>query len=190
VDPARRLLGAQPDAPRRGPVLRLLHRLCRELVWPLVWVMDLGRRFGAVLLRTEYTLTGACHRRGACCHHVLLEWSPLLDRHPWLARLVLWKMTRFYSFFDRGYVWEVQDGLMARVLGCHALRPDGLCGEHRIRPMICRSYPELPITGRPVLLSGCGFGFARRDGQATPTDADGRPLVQLPRRRVEPPDPG
>ena len=85
--------------------------------------MDLGRRFGSILLRTEYKVAGACKRRGACCHHILLEWSPMLDRFPWLGKLVLWKLTRFYSFYDKGYSWEIQDGFIARVLGCHALTP-------------------------------------------------------------------
>lgn len=179
---ARTFFGAQPDPPERGPIARAFRRAARELVWVFVWTLNLGRRFGAVLLRTEYVLAGQCDRRGACCHHVLLEWSPLLDRHPWLGRIVLWKMTRFYSFFDRGYTWEVEDGLMARVLGCHALLPDGRCGEYRTRPFICRAYPEVPLVGKHPLLSGCGYRFARRDGRPDPErveDTDGAPLVRI-----------
>lgn len=182
MDPARELLRAHPDPPRRGPALRLFVRVLREVAALFVGVMDLGRRFGAHLLRTEYVRAGRCHERGACCHHILFEWSPWFDRFPWLGRLVLFKMTRFYSFFDRGYVWEIEEGLMARVLGCHALRPDGRCGEYRIRPLICRAYPELPIVGKPLLLEGCGFHFVRRDGRAEAVDLDGQPLVQIGRR--------
>lgn len=186
ADDARSLMGAQPDAPRRGLVRRALHRVARELVWILVEIMDLGRRFGQILLRTEYKVDGGCKKRGACCHHILLEWSPILDRYPLLGRLVLWKLTRFYRLYDRGYTWEVEDGLMARVLGCHALLPDGRCGEHRIRPMFCRTYPELPILGKPAVLKGCGYSFVRRDGRPEQAPPAGEALVQLRRKRLEP----
>ena len=136
-----------------------------------------------MILRSEHRLGGACKKRGACCQHILLEWSPWLERFPILGRLVLWKYTRLYSFYDKGYSWELEDGFIARVLGCHALRPDGLCGEHRIRPMVCRSYPEIPLIGRPMLLKGCGYQIVRRDGAPEP-ETEG--LVQIRRRRLDP----
>jgi Fe-S-cluster containining protein len=183
VDEARRILGALPDPPRRGPIGRAVRRVLREIMWIFIVVMDLGRRFGAVLLRTEYVVEGACKKRGACCHHILLTWTPLLDRFPFLARIVLWKYTRLYSFFDRGYSWEVEEGFLARVMGCHALLPDGRCGEHRLRPLVCRAYPELPLLGKPMVLKGCGYHFARRDGRAEEPPKE--ELVQI-RRRLEP----
>jgi hypothetical protein len=109
----------------------------------------------------------------------LLEWTPLLDAHPWLARLILFKMTRIYNFYDRGYTWEVEQGFMARVLSCHSLQPDGSCGEYRIRPLICRTYPELPLIGKPMVLKGCGYTFARRDRSPEPDEG----LVQIGRLR-------
>ncbi|MEL7368826.1 MAG: hypothetical protein AAFN74_07935 [Myxococcota bacterium] len=158
-------MGAQPDPPQRSWAARVRRRIGRELVLPFVRLTELGHRFGRFLLRTEYRVGGGCDKRGACCHHILMEWSPWLDRFPWLGRIVLWKLTRFYSFYDKGYTWEVQDGLLVRVLGCHALLPDGRCGEYRLRPLFCRTYPEVPLTGRPMVLSGCGYRFERRDGQ-------------------------
>jgi hypothetical protein len=175
-------MGAQPDAQPRGIVLRIVRRILREAVFVFVVIMDLGRRFGQVLLKSEYKVAGGCQKRGACCHHVLLEWSPILDRHPLLARLVLWKLTRLYSFYDRGYTWEVEDGLMARVLGCHALLPDGRCGEYRTRPLFCRSYPELPLLGKPMVLKGCGYSFVRRDGKPEEVVEASETLVQIGRR--------
>lgn len=143
--------------------------------------MDLGRRFGQILLRTEYKVAGGCKKRGACCHHVLLQWYPILDRWPVLGRIVLWKYTRLYSFYDRGYTWEIEDGLMGRVLGCHALQPDGSCGEYRVRPLVCRSYPELPLLGKPMVLKGCGYRFVRRDGGQDET-IETESLIQIGRR--------
>lgn len=157
-------MGAHPDAPRRALPVRIVRRLAREIVRLLVLLLELGHRTGRILLRTEYTVEGGCKQRGACCHHILLEWSPLLDRFPFLGKVVLWKLTRFYDFYDKGYSWEVQDGLLVRVLGCHALREDGRCGAYRLRPLFCRTYPEVPLTGRPLVLKGCGYSFARRDG--------------------------
>ena len=187
VDPARALLGAHPDPVPRGFILRAVRRILREWMYVFVLILDLGRRFGTRLLQTEYKLSGACDRRGACCHHVLLEWSPLFDRFPFLGRLVLWKYTRLYSFFDRGYTWEIQPGLMARVLGCHALKDDGSCGEYRTRPLICRAFPELPLTGKPLLLNGCGYRFERRDGKKEEFIEAEENLVRLGGLRRRPP---
>ena len=181
LDPARRVLGAQPDPPPLSLPTKILRRVLREMVWVLVLTVDLGRRFGAIIFRSDHKLAGGCKKRGACCQHILLEWSPWLDRFPRIGRLVLWKYTRLYSFFDRGYTWEIEDGFMARVLGCHALQSDGSCGEHRIRPLVCRTYPEIPLVGRPMLLKGCGYKIVRRDGTPEKED-DG--LVQIRPRRL------
>jgi hypothetical protein len=180
MDASRRMMGAQPDAPKHSLPFRIVHRLAREAVWPIVLLLSAGHRFGRVLLRTEYRVDGGCTQRGACCQHVLLEWSPTLEKYGFLARLVLWKLTRFYNFYDKGYTWEVQDGLLVRVLGCHALREDGRCGEYRLRPLFCRTYPEVPLTGRPMVLKGCGFRFKRRDGTEEPEPEE--ELVQIGRR--------
>ncbi len=180
MDAARELMRAQPDPPRRGPLRRFVRRVAREVVAPIVRLTELGHRFGRVLLSTEYVVQGGCKKRGVCCRHILLEWSPLLDRFPILARLVLWKMTRFYSFYDKGYTWEAADGLLVRVLGCHALTDEGTCGEYRLRPLFCRTYPEVPLTTRPLVLRGCGYEFARRDGQ--PEQPSDEQLIQIGRR--------
>jgi hypothetical protein len=183
MDAARRTLGAHPDPPHRSWPVRALRRVVRELTWIIVLTTDLGRRAGSFLFRSEYVLASGCTKRGACCHHILLEWSPWFERWPWLGRMLLWKYTRLYSFYDKGYTWEIEDGFMARVLGCHALRSDGLCGEHRTRPLVCRTYPELPLVGRPMLLKGCGYKVARRDGR--PEADEG--LVQIGRpKRLDP----
>jgi Fe-S-cluster containining protein len=181
VDEARRILGAEPDPPPRTLLQRAAVRAVREVLWVFIVIMNAGRRFGDVLLQKEYRLAGACHARGACCHHILLEWSRWFERFPLLGKLVLWKYTRIYRFFDRGYSWEIEEGLIGRVLGCHALLPDGRCGEYRLRPLICRSYPETPLMGRHPLLTGCGFRFERRDGKDAPDD-EGLVQIGAPRR--------
>ena len=174
MDDARARLQANPDPRHRGPIRRFARRCVREIMWPFLLLLEAGHRFGRVLLRTEYVVQGGCRKRGACCHHILMEWTPLLDRYPWLGRLALWKMTRLYSFYDKGYSWEVQDGLQVRVLGCHALQADGKCGEYRTRPLFCRTYPEVPLTGRPRVLRGCGYRFVKREPGNEPEE-----LVQL-----------
>ena len=169
MDDARALMRAHPDPPTRNILERILRRLAREALWGFIKLLEAGHRFGRFLLRTEYKVEGGCKKRGACCQHILVEWSGWLDRFPWFGRLVLFKLTRIYSFYDKGYTWEVQDGLLVRVLGCHALEADGSCGEYRLRPLFCRTYPEVPLTGRPMVLKGCGYRFTRRDGAAEPT---------------------
>ena len=170
-------MGATSDPPRRGGVTHALLRIVREAISPFIWLMAQGHRFGRVLLRTEYRLTGTCRQRGACCQHILIEWSPVLERHRWLGHLMIWKHTRLYSFYDKGFTWEVQEGLHFRVLGCRALREDGRCGEYRLRPLFCRTYPQVPLIGRPHILRGCGYRGVSRDGEGAPVV--GSELVQL-----------
>ncbi len=172
-------MGAQPDPPVRNLPARWLRSVGRWSLLPIILLLEGGHRFGRILLRTEYTVTDGCKQRGACCQHILMEWSTWLDRFPILGRLALWKLTRFYSFFDRGYSWEVQEGLLVRVLGCHAVLPDGRCGEYRTRPLICRTYPEVPLSTPPMVLKGCGYGFKRRDGTKVEPD-----LVQIGSSRI------
>lgn len=167
-------IATQAPAPR--PLSRG-HRLIRIAMSGVIRLMEAGHRFGRWLLQTEYVVDGGCQVRGDCCHHILMEWSGLLDRSALLRRLALWKLTRFYSFYDKGYSWEVQEGLLVRVLGCRALGDDGRCQEYEIRPLFCRTYPQVPLIGRPLVLRGCGYHFHRRDGE--PEEPDGETLVQI-----------
>lgn len=112
--------------------------------------------------------------RGNCCHYVLMEWDPLMDRWPWLGRFWMWWYTEIHGFYPRGFDVENVDGRVARVMGCRHLQPDGRCGEYRLRPSICRQWPRIEYTSVPYVLKGCGYlAVPRRpddDGEAAPPE--------------------
>lgn len=146
------------------PLFKPLYWSLRAWVAVFVTLKEYGSRFGHILLQSEYEIKTGCKKRGVCCEFILFEWSELFDKYPWLGRIALFKSTRFYRFFDRGYAWELEDGTLVRVLGCHALRKDGLCGEYFFRPSICRTYPLLPLLGKPATMKGCGYTYKKRHG--------------------------
>lgn len=161
---ARMFSPSRPAPPKESLFSRLLRRILCELSLPWVRIAELGHRFGRVLLQTEYRVTGQCKKRGRCCEHILVPVSDGWGLSRLASRVAMWRLTRMHRFFDRGLVWEVRPGILMRVMGCHAVLPDGRCGEYRLRPLFCRTYPELPLIGRPKLERGCGYRFEPRHG--------------------------
>lgn len=105
----------------------------------------------------HYRVEGGCLQRGNCCHYILMEWDPLMERWPWLGRFWLWWYTQIHGFYLRDFDLENTDGRVARVMGCRHLGQDGRCKSYRLRPAICRQWPRREYAGKPFLLKGCGY---------------------------------
>lgn len=127
----------------------------RVLLWPFVALDDAVQRLVQRFLRPQWTLQGACHRRGACCRHVLIAIPAVLDRHPRLRRWVLAYFTQVQGFYEHAFAVEL-DGDAVTSMGCRYLLPGGSCAHHHLRPGICRRYPH-SSGAPPNLLPGCGF---------------------------------
>ena len=127
---------------------------------PLAWLVHLGEHLFQRLRRPQYTLSGRCHARGNCCHHILAELPGVVGgRNPFRALSLLWA-TEFHGFFLRSFSAELDDGSHAQVFGCRYLQPNGRCAHYWLRPMVCRLYPH-SSSHAPSLLEGCGYHLAR-----------------------------
>jgi Fe-S-cluster containining protein len=53
-------------------------------------------------------------------------------------------------------------------MGCRYLKQDGSCSHYRLRPSICRTWPQIEYFGHPRILKGCGFKATPRDPNFDP----------------------
>ncbi len=119
-----------------------------------------------------YRIEGGCKMRGNCCHYILMEWDPLMDRWPWLGRFWMWWYTQIHGFYPRGFDVENVDGRVARVMGCRHLQEDGRCGEYRLRPSLCRQWPRIEYAAAPYVLKGCGYIPVSRNPERNTQEGD------------------
>lgn len=142
----------------------------RALVLPFVWLDLAAQRLVRFFFKTPYKQEGACHRRGNCCHYIVI-FAPLNI----LTKLYYLWNTQINGFFARHPEPMEVGGQKVIILGCRYLQKNGSCGHHRMRPMICREWPRIEYFGKPVMLKGCGFKAVPRDPSFDPypqTDED------------------
>jgi hypothetical protein len=124
-------------------------------MWPFVALDAAVQGMVQRLLRPQWTLEGACHRRGACCRNVLLSMPAQVDRHPRLRKLVMVYFTQVQGFHEHAFSVDV-DGEPVASMGCRYLMDTGSCAHHHLRPGVCRRYPH-SLGAPPNLLPGCGY---------------------------------
>lgn len=107
----------------------------------------------------RYRITGACKKRGECCHHIFFPWYSRYDKIPFFKVIILWWFTRIYDFYEKRFSYEESDKMRYIVFGCHNLQEDGKCADYFLRPRVCRNYPRETFFQKPVLLKGCGFSI-------------------------------
>ena len=124
----------------------------RIFLFPFMMIDLVMQRFARFLIPPPFKQVGKCHQRGACCHYILFP----RVRGPIGWGLKFWA-TQINGFFLREKQVHYYNGKPMQVYGCRYLRKDGKCGIHRLRPTICRKWPNLSAFGRPATLRGCGF---------------------------------
>ncbi|MDN3508166.1 MAG: hypothetical protein P0S94_04515 [Simkaniaceae bacterium] len=124
----------------------------RILLFPFM-MLDIGvQNIAQWIIRPPFKRVGKCHQRGACCHYILFP----RVKGPVGWGLKFWA-TQINGFFLREKQIHYHEGKVMQVYGCRYLRKDGKCGNHRLRPTICRKWPNFAAFGRPQALRGCGF---------------------------------
>ena len=124
----------------------------RFLVSPFLLIDIAMQKMARKIITPPYKWTGACKKRGACCHFILIEKAPGI-----LGKLyLLWHM-EINGFFPRQKASLLDGKKKYQVMGCRYLKKNGKCGSYRSRPLICRKWPMLMTMGRPETLKGCGF---------------------------------
>lgn len=147
---------SQPPPPPHGILKQWLPGWIRwpirVLMLPFVW-LDLGAQWIArKIVPPPWEQEGECKQRGNCCFYILL---------PAPTGPITWLFYQWYTqvqgFYPRKLEPVEAEGKQMMVMGCRYLQPDGRCGHHRLRPMLCREWPIIRHFGRPRILKGCGF---------------------------------
>lgn len=135
----------------------------RVFMLPFV-VLDLtAQRIARLFFKTPYRQVGECLKRGNCCYYILF---PAPDH--FLAKIFYFWHTEINGFFQRESKQIHLDETSYVVMGCRYLKEDGSCGHYRLRPTICRAWPQIEIFGPPRYLRGCGFKAVPRDKNFDP----------------------
>lgn len=157
-----------PPPPPQGGVPR--QKIPGWIRWPIrvfmipFVLLDLAaQRFARLFFKTPYKQTGECTQRGNCCHYILFPAPTCL-----LTKIsYLWN-TEINGFFPRELKYHQIEKEKFIVMGCRYLQPDGRCSHYRLRPSICRTWPQIEYFGRPRVLKGCGFKAVPRDKNFDP----------------------
>ena len=149
---------SQPQPPIQGIPKQWLPNWVRRAVqwvcYPVVILDFTAQKIARLLVRPPFKRVGRCKRRGNCCHYVVMK----------RTRGVLGVLERFWAtqingFYFRNQVPVDYQGKKVHLMGCRYLKKDGSCGNYRLRPMICRTWPIVEHFGWPRLLKGCGFTY-------------------------------
>jgi len=107
------------------------------------------------ILRKKYFRKGSCKRCGACCSRIYVshgkhtidteeEFESLRDKYP------------FYSYLSV----EGKDDIGLIFSCCNFDAEKHICKIHKMRPGICRRYPDEFVFSMGACLSdGCGYSF-------------------------------
>ncbi len=133
---------------------RWMGKMLKYYLLPFAW-LDIGaERVAKKIIKPPFKRTGACKKRGTCCHHILL---PHIKGVP--GKLVYWWYTQVHGFFPRFKEPKWYRGKRIHVMGCSYLKKDGSCGQYRLRPVVCRKWPFIERFAHPEVLRGCGFSY-------------------------------
>jgi Fe-S-cluster containining protein len=130
----------------------------RALFLPLVLLDLFAQRIARQLIRPPFKQAGACKKRGACCHYILLPVSKGL-----FGKLFYFWNTQILGFYRRLDGTFESEGHKVIVMGCRYLSKTGKCTRYALRPAVCRKWPMIEYFGYPRILKGCGFKAVYRD---------------------------
>lgn len=132
--------------------------------WPLrvfflPWVLLdlLAQRIARTFIKPPYQKVGACKKRGACCHYILIP----ISKGIFGKLYYLWN-TQILGFYKRdNNIYQFEKNKV-HVMGCRYLK-EGKCSRYRLRPAVCRKWPLIEYFGYPRILKGCGFQAIHRE---------------------------
>lgn len=135
----------------------------RVLFLPFV-VFDLWiQKWVSKFFKTPYKSEGGCNKRGNCCYFILIP-APTT----FFTKLYYFWHTQINGFYPRQKQTLPVDKEHLVILGCRYLSKEGKCNHHRLRPSICRQWPQIEYFGRPKILKGCGYRAVPRDKNFDP----------------------
>ncbi|NGX31201.1 MAG: hypothetical protein K940chlam8_00566 [Chlamydiae bacterium] len=156
VDGIMESIETRPPVPKIGIYKQkmpgFLRFLMRLVIVPFVTIDIKMQKLARKIVRPPHKWVGACKRRGACCHYILIE-----KRASFFGRFYLWWHQEINGFYPRSHETLKSEGRDYLVMGCRYLKENNKCGRYFLRPLVCRKWPHLHRFGYPEVLRGCGF---------------------------------
>lgn len=128
-------------------LLRFLLRLIRDIDGLFTYLTTF-------FLKSRYTFTGQCKKRGVCCKNIAIYLSQGFWDSVLLTKLAIWWYTFVYSF----ELISTEPSHRILVFRCNYLKNNS-CSIYRRRPFICRNYPMARYFSKPNILPGCGYNI-------------------------------
>lgn len=142
----------------------------RAIFLPFVLLDLAAQKFVRFFIKPPYKQVGGCNQRGNCCFFIIIP-----EPKGWLTRLYYYWNTEINGFYPRHPEPMDVDGDKVKVMGCRYLQKDGRCSHYRLRPTICREWPQIEYFGPPKILKGCGFHAVPRKKDVDPYPQDKQP---------------
>ena len=143
----------------------------RAVIMPFVTLDIWAQRIARLFFKTPYKQEGGCLQRGNCCYFIFFP-----EPSDWLSKLFYYWNIEINGFYPRDSKPMQIGEDNFRVMGCRYLGEDGRCGNYRLRPAICRTWPKIEYFGRPKVLKGCGFKAVPRDKNFDPFPQEEPPI--------------
>lgn len=111
------------------------------------------------LLRRKYYRNGICKRCGACCSRIYVRHA----KHTISSEKEFEKLRYLHPFYSYLKI-EGKDEIGLIFSCCNFDAENHICKIHKMRPGICRRYPDEQIFSMGATLSnGCGYSFTPID---------------------------
>lgn len=124
---------------------------------PFIHLDLLMQKVARMIIRPPFVPAGACKKRGNCCQYILMP-----NPKEIFGFLHYFWNTQVCGFYPKSKQIHEINGKKKIVLGCRHLSKDGRCTNYRLRPVVCRKWPQIAIFGYPNMLKGCGFQAKNR----------------------------
>ena len=134
----------------------------RLLVVAFSFCDNLASNIVQLIFPPRWKIEGKCKRCGECCYLIGLSTPNRLAKRPWIKKTLIWWQENINRFKFEDVVEEKETDLSWFLYSCNRITTEGLCGDYRHRPRICREYPQLPQYKMPDIVHNCGFKAAPR----------------------------
>jgi Fe-S-cluster containining protein len=104
--------------------------------------------------KIKYKIVGKCLKCGKCCKEI---------RSYGLRNEKELNFMKFiFPWYKRFYITN-KDENGNLVLSCKHLTTEGLCSVYKLRPLLCRNYPNKTINFNAEMIDGCGFKVIKKE---------------------------
>jgi len=116
-----------------------------------------SKKILAFFFKPMYHLAGTCKKDGTCCTKIAIYLSDSFWVYPLLRKIAIFWYQFVYNFSYTGD----QTRYKIILFSCNYLQ-NNKCSIYKLRPFICRAYPELSFFKKPIFLKNCGFKAIKR----------------------------